>query len=653
MLATVEERKLITVSGKRRYYHPVKMKPTDEGQIKLIFDYDEYLKDEVKVMDGARWNPDDSCWTVKNNRRNMFRIDFLSGKNPYAWYDQPLVEFTPRIPELYPQQYKMAQEALTYHGVIWAAEMGLGKTLAAIEVIEHAFEMGKGQILPYNRWWWIGPKSALASFEVEIKRWGIKCYPEKIMTYDELVKVIKNWKAGDLAPHGVIFDEFSRCKTPTTQRSQAAFSLAEGMRADWGEQEPFLLGLTGTPAPKTPLDWYWQCEIIRPGFIREGNIHKFRDRLGVVVKKENTTTGGVYPQVMGWRDSEDKCALCGCHKENHDLEVMGQGVAPHNWSRGENEVARLYKRMKGLVSVYFKRDWLKFLPEKQYRVLHCKVSRATQNAARAISSSSRSSIQALTMLRELSDGFLYEEVKEGTVTCGLCNGSKRVQVPVVEEENNASTPINFNPVVAAPVRMVEVDCTTCGGSGEVPRSVRKTDSVGCPKDTILEEILDDHEDGRLVVYGGFTGSLDRVIETCSRKDWKFIRVDGRGWGTNIADDVKLPAEMLDAFQNRQKEFPKLCFVGHPGSAGMGLTLTASCEIVYFSNDFNAESRIQSEDRIHRPGMDVNKGAMITDIIHLPSDMLVLKNLKEKRRLQDMSLGQFNESLKMEEEDRLS
>ena len=77
---------------------------------------------------------------------------------------------------------------------------------------------------------------------------------------------------------------------------------------------------------------------------------------------------------------------------------------------------------------------------------------------------------------------------------------------------------------------------------------------------------------------------------------------------------------------------------------MGLTLTASPSIVYFSNDFNAESRIQSEDRIHRPGMDVNRGATIYDLIHLPTDRTVLDNLRAKRVLQDMTLGSLNEAL---------
>ena len=77
---------------------------------------------------------------------------------------------------------------------------------------------------------------------------------------------------------------------------------------------------------------------------------------------------------------------------------------------------------------------------------------------------------------------------------------------------------------------------------------------------------------------------------------------------------------------------------------MGLTLTASPTIVYYSNDFNAESRIQSEDRIHRMGMDVNRGATIIDIVHLSSDELVLNNLRNKRKLQSLTLGEMNVQL---------
>ncbi len=528
--------KLISVCGTRKFYKQVEITPTDEGTLRFEFPYDEYLKNEVKMMAGARWNPDQGCWTVLDCPRNWFQISYLKGENPYSWFDRSLIEFTPRIKTLYPQQYKMAQEGLTYRQVIWAAEMGLGKTLSAIETIEHAAEM-----FDKKDWWWVGPKSALASFDVEVDTWGMKCYPNKVMTYEELVKVIKKWPPGLKAPQGVVFDESSRAKTLTAQRTQACQSLADGMREDHGDNEPFIILMTGSPAPKSPLDWYSQCEIAKPGFLREGTIHKFRDTLATVVKKENTTTGGIYPQVLNWKDNEDRCKICGCIKETHDFDLMAQQIDPHNWEKGVNEVARLYKRMKGLVSVYFKKEWLTYLPEKQYRILRCKVSRATQNAARAIESSAKSAVQALILMRELSDGFLYSEEVEGTTRCELCKGTKITEVPFVDEEQI--------------VRMIEVECSMCNGTGEVPRTIRTVDSIACPKDTLLEEILDDHEDGRLVTYGGFTGTIDRIVEVAKRKSWEWIRVDGRGWHSSLqieATRKDLPKLLLNNLQHQMK-----------------------------------------------------------------------------------------------------
>jgi hypothetical protein len=43
-------------------------------------------------------------------------------------------------------------------------------------------------------------------------------------------------------------------------------------------------------------------------------------------------------------------------------------------------------------------------------------------------------------------------------------------------------------------------------------------------------------------------------------------------------------------------------------------------------------------------MDLNLGATIIDILHLPSDQRVLDNLKQKRNLELMSLGELSEVL---------
>ena len=198
-------------------------------------------------------------------------------------------------------------------------------------------------------------------------------------------------------------------------------------------------------------------------------------------------------------------------------------------------------------------------------------------------------------------------------------------------------------VLGEPLKLVEeVDgCPQCSATGTVISTSRAAEQVPSPKEDALKEILDEHDEvGRLVVYGGFTGTVDRICSVAQKAKWNFIRVDGRGWFSDLKGN---PSRLLDIFQDEKNQYERVCFVGQPSSAGFGLTLTASPTILYYSNDFNFESRQQSEDRIHRLGMDVNRGATIIDLFHLPSDELILNNLQKKRKLQDLTLGEMRSS----------
>jgi len=267
----------------------------------------------------------------------------------------------------------------------------------------------------------------------------------------------------------------------------------------------------------------------------------------------------------------------------------------------------------------------------------------------SIQAKARSAIEAFTLLRELSDGFQYTEVTEGTVVCPSCKGTKvgderydlnnPYDTPTSEEfekGHRIPDPDDQGPEIRIGVRPIA--CNYCSGTGSVGRVIRTTHQIPTPKEDALKDILDEYDDvGRLVVYGGFTGTIDRVISIVKAVGWHWIRVDGRGWSSDIPGEAQ---QLLERFQYGHEAFPRVAFIGQPGAAGMGLTLTASSAIVYYSNDFNAESRIQSEDRIHRAGMDVNRGATIIDLLHLPSDKKVLDNLKKKRKLQDISMGEI-------------
>jgi SNF2 family DNA or RNA helicase len=58
-------------------------------------------------------------------------------------------------------------------------------------------------------------------------------------------------------------------------------------------------------------------------------------------------------------------------------------------------------------------------------------------------------------------------------------------------------------------------------------------------------------------------------------------------------------EIVNRFQ--QEDSDLRFFVGQPKTGGYGITLTAADTMVYYSNSYDLEIRLQSEDRAHRIG----------------------------------------------------
>ena len=101
------------------------------------------LKDEIKAMRGSRWHGYDEddgrkIWSIEDCPRNRFQLGFLMGEDVYAWFDRELIRhdyagtrLNGEPKEMMPHQCDLSDSGLTYHYQIWAAEMGVGKTLAA------------------------------------------------------------------------------------------------------------------------------------------------------------------------------------------------------------------------------------------------------------------------------------------------------------------------------------------------------------------------------------------------------------------------------------------------------------------------------------------------------------------------------------------
>ena len=201
-------------------------------------------------------------------------------------------------------------------------------------------------------------------------------------------------------------------------------------------------------------------------------------------------------------------------------------------------------------------------------------------------------------------------------------------------------------------RRDSVPCPRCKGTRQVPRKVRIAKEVPCPKDAALVSLLDECEEtGRIVVFAGFTGSVDRIVRLCLKEKWAVVRCDGGQYSvfepcSDSDRGRQLDVNPLDYWADMQHE--KVAFVATAESGGMSLTLTESRMAVYWSNSFKPEYRVQSEDRIHRIGMDLNKGCVIVDLIHLPTDQRVLDVIRENRRLELMSLGEITSGVDWEE-----
>jgi len=601
---------------------PVTME-VDDRRIRFDFPFNLKLKDEIKQMAGHKYHGYDDVnpkkiWSAKNCIRNWFQIQYLMGKDPYKRYEESLIDLPPTGRPLFDNQKVMVQFGLTRKQCMFACEMGLGKTLAAIEVMENSGT---------TDWLWIGPRSALAAARIEMSKWGCKVQPI-LMTYEGLRNAVQ---ADDVwIPKGIIFDESSKIKTHTAQRSQAASIVVEEMRKKYGTN-CYIILMTGSPAPRNPGDWWHQLEVACPGFIKEGEYFKFRRRLSITVERESPSSGKTFPELVTWLDDERKCNICGQVPEEHTDPLVSQ----HAWTPSINEVKDLYGRMEGLVITQFKKDCLD-LPEMHYVRHTLEPSKSTLRKLSLIKSQASRTITALILIRELSDGFQYIDTvsDEETVKCTRCEGTGKAKEYELEDNKIK--------------RELIIDCPNCKATGKIPKEIRKTVEVDCPKERLLADLLDEHESiGRFVVYAGFRASVDRVCKVALKYKWDVVRVDGRGWmyltGDGTFEQPVTPEEMLNTFQNKDVN-RKIAFVGQPGAAGMGITLTASPSLFCWSNTFNAEDRIQIMARIHRPGMDLNLGAKVIDVIHLPVDEYILDNLDNKIDLQNLSLGKLKEHM---------
>ena len=138
-------------------------------------------------------------------------------------------------------------------------------------------------------------------------------------------------------------------------------------------------------------------------------------------------------------------------------------------------------------------------------------------------------------------------------------------------------------------------------------------------------------DGKLIIWANYRHDIE-AIKLALSKEYGMNAV-GMYFGDTDMDERK---RVLQEFQNPDSEMR--FFVGNPSTGGYGLTLTAASTMVYYSNSFDLEKRLQSEDRAHRIGQ--TKNVTYIDLIAVGTvDEKIVKALRAKIDIATQVLGE--------------
>jgi SNF2 family DNA or RNA helicase len=168
-------------------------------------------------------------------------------------------------------------------------------------------------------------------------------------------------------------------------------------------------------------------------------------------------------------------------------------------------------------------------------------------------------------------------------------------------------------VITQLLRLHQIVC------GHVVDENGKSSEIPSNRLDVLVELLEEVQD-RTIVWCSYRRDIDNVVSRLTKEGYKVVRYDGN---TSEKDRVEAiyrfqgsAVDMVDGKVVGERVCPDSeradVFVGTPHAGGYGITLTAARAVVYFSNTYDLEKRLQSEDRAHRIGQ--TRSVLYVDLI---------------------------------------
>jgi SNF2 family DNA or RNA helicase len=149
----------------------------------------------------------------------------------------------------------------------------------------------------------------------------------------------------------------------------------------------------------------------------------------------------------------------------------------------------------------------------------------------------------------------------------------------------------------------------------------------------INELMDllAESDGKVIIWANYRKNI-QDIKLAIQKEYGMTSV-ATYYGDTAAEERQ---DIVDKFSDPKSELR--FFVGNPTTGGYGLTLVSSHTVVYYSNSFDLEKRLQSEDRAHRIGQ-TEKVTYVDLIATNTVDEHIVKALRNKINIASAVLGE--------------
>lgn len=194
-----------------------------------------------------------------------------------------------------------------------------------------------------------------------------------------------------------------------------------------------------------------------------------------------------------------------------------------------------------------------------------------------------------------------------------------------ELQENGETKKVDSALMSAITKMLRMQQVVCGHFAHKEEDSDLLIELPTNRIEVLIDCIEEAQ-GKVIVWSRFVADIKRISKRLQEKKIYYRTYYG---------EVNTKEREVSIKEFRENPECKV-FLAQPASGGTGLNLAVANTVIYFSNDFNADTRWQSEDRAHRIGQKSNVNYI--DLISLNTiDEDILKALKNKKNVAEALL----------------